>query len=470
MAKPPKKPAVAPVHPLVEGSLVKKRIPFFAEMAGWGNVLNLIPYYGFWLLLIYMPFHIFLSQSLSLVTGGLEAWKIGKDVFLALLVLFAFCSVVVQRRATRIFWGLSIFVGVYTGLHGLLWLAHPDLYDKSALLGTIYNSRLPVFLLLGYSTALLNPSKFVFSSLIKIVLGVSTLVAALGILQYVLPKDLLMHVGYSLERGARPAFFIDDRPDLPRIMATLREPNALGAYLILPATALLALLFKVRAMVKRYVLVGALGVHLAAIFLTHSRSAWLATLLAVGLVGWWQYYKGVLRMFKRFWPLVVAGLLLLAVAGWTQRNSVFFQQYIIHSNPDEQVQDLDSNDYHWLLVKQGVEGIANQPFGHGPGTAGLVSIQNPDGGQLTENYYIQIGYELGIIGLVLFVALNVWVYMRLRTRHDTLGVVLCASFWAYVLTNMLLHTWSNEAVAAQWWLLAGVALLLPVMQAQRAEK
>ena len=130
----------------------------------------------------------------------------------------------------------------------------------------------------------------------------------------------------------------------------------------------------------------------------------------------------------------------------------------MHSDPTEQVADLDSNDLHVLLAKQGLEGIVSQPFGHGPGTAGLVSIQNPDGGQLTENYYIQIGYEVGIVGLVVFLVLNALVYLRLWRRGDYVSVILCSSFWAYVLINMLLHTWSNEAVATQWWLFAGVAI------------
>ncbi|MBX6334876.1 hypothetical protein IRY61_06100, partial [Candidatus Saccharibacteria bacterium] len=75
--------------------------------------------------------------------------------------------------------------------------------------------------------------------------------------------------------------------------------------------------------------------------------------------------------------------------------------------------------------------------------------------------YIQIGYEVGVIGLAIFIALNVFVYIRLWRQGNDLARVLCAGFWAYVLTNMLLHTWSNEAVAAQWWLLAGALLGKP---------
>jgi len=422
-----------------------------------------------------MPFHIFLSQWLSLGTGGLEAWKIGKDVLLGAVVLFAICLVWKQGKADRLYKTLVGVTIAYGTLHLLLWLFHPDLYARSAMLGTIYNVRLLLFAVLGLSAALLWP-KFVFSSVVKWVLVISSIVAALGVIQYFLPHDTLSHFGYSLERGVRPAFAIDDNPDFPRIMSTLREPNALGAYLLLPVTALTLLFFRIKDD-RRFMIIGAWLLHALAIFLTFSRSAWLAAVLVVLLAVWWQNKTLVTRTFRRFWPLLAAGVLLVAILGFTQRNTHFFQQYIIHSNPQETVQDLDSNDYHSLLLRQGLEGVRDNPIGYGPGTAGIVSIQNPDGGQLTENYYVQIAYELGIIGLGLFVAVNVLLYLILWRRRDVIGLVLCVSFWGYVVTNMLLHTWSNEAVAAQWWVLAGLAMAplarqttLPVDSRKRTSK
>lgn len=406
-----------------------------------------------------MPLHIFLAQSLSLVTGGLEVWKIAKDVVLLLLVLFTVCLVFWQGRATKVFKLLIGFSVVYGGLHLLLWALHPELHDRSAALGTLYNVRLPLFVVLGYGSVRLLP-KFVFSSIFRLVLVISTVVAGLGVLQYFLPHDILTHVGYSLERGARPFFLIDTNADLIRIMATLREPNAFGAYLILPATALLAFWFKAKNGNKRMVLGGALGLHLLALFLTFSRSAWLGAAVALGLVIWWQLSQRKPQLARRF--LLISGIVAVGfiATGWSLRNTAFFQQYIIHSNPTEQVADLDSNDYHDLLLRQGLEGVRAEPLGHGPGTAGLVSIQNPGGGQLTENYYVQIAYEVGVIGALLFVSFNVWLYVLIRRlgQSDAPAVVLCASFWGYAVTNMLLHTWSNEAVAAQWWLLGGMAL------------
>ncbi len=346
---------------------------------------------------------------------------------------------------------------VYFGLHLLLWGLNPDIYRESAILGTIYNMRLPGFLVLGYGAVLLNPSKFVFSSVLKVVLVISTVVAALGVAQYFLPKDLLSHFGYGLDRGAREAFFIDDKLEFPRIMSTLREPNALGAYLILPFTALLLLVTMTKDKKRQFLVAGAAILHAAAIFLTFSRSAWLGAALAAVLALWWQHKAQLVPALKRWWPLLAAAIVLVCFVAFTQRNSSFVSSYITHSTPEE-VEDLDSNDYHWLLVRQGAEGIIDRPGGHGPGTAGLVSIQNPDKPFLTENYYIQIGYEVGILGLAVFLAISVLVYLQLMRRGDYVATVLLAAFWAYVLTNMLLHTWSNEAVATQWWLLAGLAV------------
>lgn len=422
------------------------------------QILTRIPFLTSLFLLAYMPFHIFLSQSLSLVTGGLDAWKIGKDVVLFAAVLFTICLVYLRGRQGRTFTLLVIATAIYGVIHSILWLVHPDLHDRSAILGIIYNMRLPFFAVLGAGASLLLP-KFVFSSVLKLILIISTIVAALGVAQYFLPPDILTNVGYSLERGTRAVFFIDDNPEYLRVMSTLREPNALGAYLLLPAAALLALFIRTKESAKRQMISGAFGLHMLAIFMTFSRSAWLALAVTLSLVVYWQYKARLNTLVKRFWPAVLILLLAVGTTGFVVKDSHFFQQYVVHSNPNEQVADLDSNDYHSLLVQQGLKGIQKEPLGHGPGTAGIVSIQNPDRGQLTENYYIQIGYEVGIIGVVLFIALNAWLYMHIRQRKDVLSIVLLASFWGYVVTNMLLHTWSNEAVSAQWWILAGMAIV-----------
>jgi hypothetical protein len=406
-----------------------------------------------------MPLHIFLSQSLSLLTGGLEAWKIAKDIALLIVVVFTFCLILQQRCTSREFRVVTWLVAAYALLHIMLWVLHPTIYRDSAILGVIYNNRIFGYLVLGIGAALLLPARFKsLTTLSKIVLGVSTLVALFGVLQYFLPKDILTHFGYGVDRGTLPAFFIDDKPNFPRIMSTLRDPNSLGAYLILPITWITALLFRVRINSRRLVLGGLLGLHLLAVFLTFSRGAWMATLLALGLLTVWQYAAFIGKLLKKFWPLAVI-LCVLGFGGlFVARNTYVFKSYITHSTGKPKAA-YDSNGFHWVFAKRGLDGIVRNPFGHGPGTAGLASIQNPSGSFLTENYYIQIGYEAGVLGLLLFIALNVVVYLALLKQRSTpLAVVLLVTFWAYVLMNMLFHMWSNEAVAAQWWILAGLVL------------
>jgi hypothetical protein len=420
--------------------------------------LKRLPFIGACALLAYLPFHIFLSQSLSLLTGGLDIWKIWKDVLLFALVSIAIILVFCQKKAGKSYRGLLLFTLLYGALHLIVWAAHPHIYKESAVLGTVYNLRLPLYLLLGYSAVLLLP-KFAFSSVLKLVLIVSTIVAGLGVVQYFLPPDILTHVGYGIDRGARAAFFIDDNPLYPRVFSTLREPNALGAYLILPTAALTLLCFEVKEARKKVLLAGASLLHIVAITLTFSRSAWAGAVLAIVLVIWWHYKVWLLSKSKQYWPLLAALVIILAGGLYLMRDTSFVHQYVVHSDQVRKNNGPDSNGYHTILIQEGLHGIRVEPFGHGPGTAGLVSIHNPDGGQLTENYYIQIGYETGVIGALLFIGLNVWIFIRLWRRKDMYAGILCASFVAYVLTNMLLHTWSNEAVAGQWWILAGMALV-----------
>ncbi len=413
-----------------------------------------------------MPFHLFIAQSVSLATGGLEVWKVGKDIFLAFVTLFTICLVFWEKRASRgflILFGLTVAYGL---LHGLEWVTHPHIYDRSAVVGIIYNVRVPCFALLGYGAALLTPRKFAFSSLAKIVVGVSSMVVCLGLLQYFLPKDILTHLGYGADRGALPAFFIDDNPAFPRIMATLRDPNSLGAYLLLPMAVLIRYVLQPVAR-RRFAAAALLAAHAVALYLTFSRGAWLAAVCVTVMLVWWRYRGMTVWAARHGWAIVVALVFVFCISMYIIRNTTFYQGVIIHATSQDSPADRNSNGYHVEFARQGIMGIAAQPYGHGPGTAGLASIQDPAGSFLTENYFIQIGYEVGLIGLAVCIAIHAWLYGQIILSAHRLRGVLLVTFWGYVIMNMLFHMWSNEAVAAQWWLLAGAVAALPATAATR---
>lgn len=413
-----------------------------------------LPRQGFYLLLIYMPFHVFIVQWFSLYTGGMAVWKGLKDAIALLLVCLTVLLVWLKRKSTREFnWFVWLALG-YALVHFLVWALNPTIYKDTALLGSVYNNRLLWFLVLGMGVRLLWP-RLSEGSVIRVVVGVSTAVCVLGVLQYFLPKDIMENFGYSVARGVKPMFFIDDKPDLPRIMSTLRDPNSLGAYLIVPITILFYKLFTV-VREKRQMIAGLLFLHGLTLFLTFSRSAWLGAFVSVTILGVYALRSKFVPWLLKYWPLLLGVFLLFSSVALMYKDQYAIQNILIHSDESTEAKaQYDSNELHIIYARKGLEGMANQPQGNGPGTAGLVSIQHPEKGFLTENYYIQIGYEVGAIGLLIFLAVNVLVYKGLLRRRGVLSAVLLASFWGYVVCNMLLHTWSNEAVASQWWLLAG---------------
>ena len=410
---------------------------------------------GSYLLLAYMPFHIFLSQSLSLLTGGLDAWKLGKDVLTGLLAVVTVIMVFALRKQNKAFKVLVGLFSLYAMSYAVVWMINPDIYTRTALLGTVYNLRVVAYTVLGFGAVLLAPREVTNSKIIRLLLIVAGIVSVLGVLQYFLPKDILSHFGYSIERGVKPNFFIDDKADLPRIMSTLRDPNSLAAYLILPLCISIGLFFNNK---KRRMLFGGLTLLInLALFLTFSRGGLLGAIIAVMAMIVLRF-RGWLRQYAK--PLIIAGfasIIVLGSLGYVFRDQYVVQNIILHSDESTKATE-DSNELHARLAVDGAKAIVKRPQGHGPGTAGIVSIQNPKGGVLTENYFVQIGYEVGILGLALFLAIWGFLLFLLSKNSSMLSTSLLASAAAYIVLCLIMHLWTNEAIAATWWITAGLVL------------
>lgn len=456
-------------------------------------------------LFVYMPFHIFLSQWLSTFTGGLDFWKIGKDVFAWLLLIFGSILVIWAKKTNKLFWVLWGLLLAYTAIHAILFVT-TNQPTKTGVLAMVYNTRLMWFVLIGYNLSLLTKNKGeLIKQFTKYLLIVSTIVCVVGLLQWILPKDIMTHFGYSLERGVKPAFFIDDKPDLPRVMSTIRDPNSLGAFLILPILLLLNLLIKNWTMVssrqklastprssnqnrlnleqrvqtrltrfsqfystrinslktqflsqgdhadKKMMLSGILLLHLLILFLTFSRSAWLAMIIAGGLHLGLTYKKQIIKYAVAYKYIIIALVLMFGLFTFVMRDQYIVQNVLLHSDENTKLQD--SNSLHVTQIEKGLSGIAKQPLGHGPSTAGLVSTRLPTGGLLTENYFVQIGYEVGGLGVAVFLG---WLgcLLWLLRKHTIIIVTLIG----LIAMNLLLHIWSNEAVAASVFIFIGLLL------------
>ncbi|MDZ7785841.1 MAG: O-antigen ligase family protein [Candidatus Saccharibacteria bacterium] len=419
-----------------------------------------IPYYGALALLIYMPFHVFLSQWLSTFTGGLNGWKVAKDVFIMLAVWVSFALVIYTKKYKNTpYLSFTLLAFSYLALHMLLYFAFGNTDQGVASLGTVYNNRLTWLFIIGFSAALLTPKLVTPRKLGEVLLGVSTIVCLLGVAQFVLPSDVMTTFGYGKDRGTKASFAIDDKPDLPRAFSTIRDPNSLGAFLIIPITLIWSVLFKKEHEQKRLLLSGLLMLHGLVLFLTFSRAAWIGVAISV-LVASWLHYKSWIKQHRRS---IIAAMLVLAVGlfsfGYAFRDQYFVQNVIYHSDENTEA-DLDSNALHYELAEGGLREFSENPVGDGPGTAGIVSIQNDGKGLLTENYYIQILHEVGVIGLAIFVGFFGYIIYALKKSKSALGLTLFATGIAYAVMCLVMHLFTNEAVTTQWWLLAGTILAL----------
>jgi hypothetical protein len=166
------------------------------------------------------------------------------------------------------------------------------------------------------------------------------------------------------------------------------------------------------------------------------------------------------RIDKRW---LVGGLVLVAVVGIggivALRNNDVVQNVLFHTD-EHSHSAVSSNSAHFSASKDALVQVVHEPLGRGPGTAGPASVYNHGhASRIAENYFLQIGQEVGWIGLAAFLALYIYIGQLLwARRNDELARSLFAAFVGISCVAMLMHIWTDDTVAYLWWGLAGLAL------------
>lgn len=417
------------------------------------SYIKRIPLYIFLGVLAYIPYHVFLSTWLGSSFGILGSMKVLKDVLVAIgFLLLVFMN---GKNKTTIFIKSNTLVqliGLYAVLTIVIAVFRPTDPDAEVL-GVVLNLRYLLFFIYG---ALLEQEygERLVKIATKIVLIASIPVVILGLLQVaVLPNNLLTHFGYSITNGTNPAYFVSQDRYYERANSTLKDPNSLGAYLLI---ILSLITFRLLQGSKRKGYLALLVGATLCLFLTYSRSAWIGAVLSMGAVCYSNL--GIRRWLgERKMIMVVSIALMFMLAGIVAMNwqKSFSQGALVHAGGGPQ----SSNSLRLHAWSDAASKIASYPFGYGPGTAGPASMKNNiQGPVITENYYLQLVIEIGIVGLILFVVINIIVaYGLFNTSKDhQLASALFGSFIGITVANLFLHVWSNEAVAYTWWGLAGL--------------
>ena len=410
-----------------------------------------------------VPFHAFgtiwASQQFDANYTILRLWKEFLVALAAVGVLYLLLfdqKVRFHTSKRRLTWLIVAYLALLGAAAVWAWV-HNDVTAKAAAYGVLLQSRYLVFFLLAWAVAV-RTQRFE-RRWPKLLFWPAAAVVVFGLLQvFVLPADFLRHFGYGPDT-IKPIATINNNLEYQRYFSTLRGPNPLGAYLLLPIAALTALLLrnpKSWNWLKGTLLAGSVLL----LFFSHSRSAWIGATAAITTVLLLSIPRQWLRRHaKKLIGATLAGGLItvgLVAALWSDPA---FQNALFHTE-DASTVVLSSNDQRASALHQGMQQALQEPLGRGPGTAGPASVYNqPHPVRLAENYYLQTAQEIGLLGLGLFVAILLSVGNVLWDRRSSpLALALFASLIGISIVNLLSHAWTDDTLAYVWWGLAGIAV------------
>ena len=411
-------------------------------------------------ILVLLPIHAFLSTWGGTAIGPLLVWKSWKELLLIgllpLVLLYCRLRPDVAKAVSNSWVTRLAFLYVLIQV-GFAVISSASLPAVAA--GLLMNLRFVAILLLALIVTASGGSWVrAVKRWLEPWLFITTIaLAVMAIAQVTLvPKDFLAQFGYDKTQTIAPYILVDDNESALRAFATMRGPNPLGAYLILPL--MLALLAVVRE--PRNLLAGAaLGLGAVAVVLTSSRSAWLGVLaaLVVMIAFSMRFRKLITGTLWAIIPLVAAGFIFL----WAAVNVPSLRLAVFHSSSTDFSLTEGSIDKHWQASLTGIGQVWQEPLGHGVGTAGPASFYNENAApNLAENYYIQVAQETGLVGLGIFLLLLGTVAVKLwQRRSETWPRVLLASFIGLAVVNLFLHGWSDDPTAMTWFAVAGLFLI-----------
>ena len=405
-------------------------------------------------ILVLLPFHALLTTWAGSNFGHLDTWRVWKEILFLLMLppaaWLVWHSPVLKKWLVNS-WIMRLFA-VYIFLHLVLgiWAYANHEVNKTALVySLIVNLRFIGFFILCFIVAAY--SDFLRRHWRKILLLPAGIVILFGLVQkFLLPYDFLRHFGYG--SSTIPAYqTVDANLDYRRIQSILRGANPLGAYLVLVIPAL-----GVGAKKSRILRLGVTLAGLLALLFSYSRSAWLGLVAAAATLR--AMTLRTLNIGYRMVMVIIALLILVGVGIYLTNKSEEAQNVLFHTS-DDSASARSSNADRLASLETGAKDVIHQPLGRGPGTAGPASFRNDQPPRIAENYFLQIGQEVGVIGIALFVAINVLVARELWARRkDQLAKVLLASLIGLTFVNLLSHAWTDDTISYLWWGLAGIAL------------
>lgn len=223
-----------------------------------------------------------------------------------------------------------------------------------------------------------------------------------------------------------------ENSELCRFQGTFSGPNQAASNILL----LIGLIINyISNFGKKYLLSGLLVLSVVSLFFTYSRSGWLALIVLIGLV-LFKKVENKKRVLSIFGLVVVTAVVLISLL------------------MPESIYRYGSNSDRVLRLAEGV-GIASESIliGKGLGFSGAASHVR-ELPVITENWFLQVQINYGLIGFVLFVSLYYMITVKmLQSRKFIIfGFLLIA----LVIPLNLLHYFEDSSFSYSLFLLLGL--------------
>jgi hypothetical protein len=416
----------------------------------------------------FMPFNRFVimlvyhfSHSL-LLTKGVQLWK--EAILGAILVRVIYDLFLTPGRKHRIV-ALDLLALLFV-LMSLVYLIYPGTLNGT-LISRMQGFRADtVFVLAYFAGRGLHLNRDRVRWLVWAIIPGAIAVAVVAIFQFVQPglsNRVFESLGYSDfvhyqgDLGDAIATRNRDLPgaeSLPRASSLILGDLALAFFQAF-TVSLAAALFYVTRRTRLMVVNGAfLALMVVTLAMTLSRSAIASTGAAIALA------SVAARATGRLAALGMIGLLAVGV--------ILLSGYIKISTVQAMLNVSDASSLkHVAAFDESIKTIIKYPLGRGLGTAGNIGQQEQGSAGITnESWYLQIGTEMGIFGMVVYLGLvlavmlvALWQFFKvhdfwLRVVTLTVATTACTML---VLGNFL-HAWENTPLSIVFWIFAGIAV------------
>lgn len=397
------------------------------------------------IVLVLMPFHAFSVTVLGYALGHKEVFSAWKEALLLILLISSVWYWWNNKKSLPLdVVNVSVFVIIALSL--LVSIFNKD-WHMAFLVG-IKTNVVPLVLLL---CAQISTVWFSNKRIERIIFIPAVVVVILALIQpYIFHPTFLQSIGYGSPSSTGVILagqYIESAASTVRAFSTLGGPNQLGAYLLVPT--LVAATYLVSKRTWQYLLLTIF--FTAGIYVSYSRSALVGFVCGLLVLVGLQLPKNIRALSFGIVGILVTMFILLLLLPSRCVIANVLPKSLIHGSCE--TGQIAGSDLQRVQSQQsGLTAIIVRPLGYGLGSAGPSSFYSAKP-LITENWYLQIGIELGLVGLiayiVFFIGLGKEFYLQAisNIKDNMWPAAGLAILVSVAVASMFLHTWADSTLA-----------------------